>query len=244
MINTPQWPEDLLYERDWYEFLRKYHNILWNIWPENLLWEWFNGVILHNLEIIKPNEVLKLPKSEYSDEAIQEFHNQKKFSELIKEMQLHPENYSFNIKDFAIPYVRNIGWIDEAVIMEKIEWLSYRHLSVYYYYIDHFKDYSFDQILSMWDAQFVELTKKMWLKQIPKTKSEEDKRFERQSEIDFIMDTEGWYTKEKTKWIYWLLHEMKKLWYDHGDDHFWNVMLWRNAKTYIIDFWRSIITPK
>ena len=52
MIDKPREPEKLLYWVPEYEFLNAYRHLLWDITTENILWEWWNGLILHNVDLV------------------------------------------------------------------------------------------------------------------------------------------------------------------------------------------------
>lgn len=57
----------------------------------------------------------------------------------------------------------------------------------------------------------------------------------------FIVDLESEWTKMmRTNDIDKVFQLLRTEWYDHGDDHWWNIMQ-TTDRYYLIDFWRSKI---
>ncbi|PIE84960.1 hypothetical protein CSA08_04535 [Candidatus Gracilibacteria bacterium] len=61
---------------------------------------------------------------------------------------------------------------------------------------------------------------------------------------DFIIDVESIWSRIERRDIKPILRLFEKEGYYHNDSHWGNFILGDDGKTYMIDFWRSRISPK
>jgi len=258
------WSEKL-YELKEYKFLEKYKDVLWeDLKISDIVWEWNNAVILKHPN--KIDKVLKIAKPWRTDKLDVEFDNHAKFWEFLDELKL---DISLSLDDkkiienFYIPEIKSLNGIDGIYEMEKINWLSIKSIIHLDYYknnlvnlpknlykwgfnnnlIKFFEEnwLSKKEILRLKENWITDNDVKMflenkWLKNYP-----EWKNFNKEKNKDYVQDLIKWrFTNDFRKnEIIPFKEVLENNWYYHNDVHWWNIMIDKNWKKYLIDFWNS-----
>ncbi len=238
-----------LYEDPSYVFLasekyQKFREAFPNLSQNDIIGEGNNAIILQHPD---KNLVIKIAKEWNVDKLDVEFKNHEAFRNKLFSLQQvlkdKPE-YGF-IQKFKIPEVISIDSINWIYEMEKVHWLSLKTLVI----IEHHKDALKD--LPQWwhngltDNQVDILLHERWLQTYPKNTTEDRRMWKNQVDIDFMVDIEraGSNAIEGNPDIKWIEKLFLSRWFNHWDLHWWNIMQGDDGNLYIIDFWRSKITP-
>jgi len=223
-----------LYDIPKYIFLEKYKDILWeDISIKDVVWEWTQAIIMKHP--INESLVIKIAKEWKVDDIVQEFNNHKLFFDTwrkwIKGWALE--------ENIRIPKV--ILWEKNGYfIMEKIEWQSLYSKTLLKRFDKKLNDNDREILLTLEDKQVREFLKdKFW-----ETDEYLDMLIEDYSAehlADLLWTSHNYIRKNWKSWDTPLSNTLKyleKQWISHRDLHPGNVMLDKNWKVYIIDFWR------
>lgn len=218
--------QDDLYQSNDYKYLQPYNHILWEeiqIW--NILWEWCNGIIMSlpwNQE-----SVIKIKKPWlWLDDIFTEITYHKKALQLLEEYHhLHPHT-----KHIKIPKIHEYEkWKVKLshFTMERICGHSIASIGFLKYY-PWFKKFSADFLKTLTDREIIAVLIH-YFKESPQSLFDLKKQYTKK----LISSLRHKYPDVKN-----ILRYLSENGVKHTDLHSWNIMIDREEKLYIIDFWR------
>ena len=234
-----------LYEDPEYDFLalekyKKLREVFPNLSYKDMVGEWNNAIILKH-----PDEklVIKIAKPN-GDKLDLEYENHVKFRqklEALKQEKWASTEYAY-LHKFRIPRMEEIEWMKWVYEMEKVNGHALKTLITIKSHAESLKDLPNGWYHSMTDNEVDILLRARWLKTYPRNMTEMNERWWDTVDRHFLVDLESESTKiMKTDDIDKIIRLLKDHWYNHGDDHWWNIMQTTDNQFYIIDFWRSKI---
>ena len=218
--------------------LEKHADFLGELKSWDILGQWVNGIIVRHPN--KPDIVVKVAKEWLVDDLGKEFSmTQEFYMTLEKGKKKHKWELS---DDIRIPKVsedpRHTGWY---FLMERIEWQNLNTAFYREYYAETLsKKHTKSQLDALTDMQFDTLMKENKLYKVsPFTLAENDweGRLLRSAMQKFYM------TKLDNTELWSVLWFLEWSGYYHNDfrTNPWNIMVDKNWKMYIIDFWKAEI---
>ncbi len=258
-------PVNSICHDDKYKFLlgEEYWNLrelFVSITFNDIVWEGLNGLILQNP--FDKNQVFKIAKPN-TDNLTEEFIKQEIFFGKLLEykkniIDLKPDVQKI-ISKLIIPKIRRLHEKPCVLMVEKINWLSLRHIETLRYYDNKLSDSQKKHINWLTDYEF-----KLYLEEegffVPPSNPQETEELyknedENIEQIEILEEIWDMCMERYRKEILPLMKKFKQDWYLHNDVHWWNFMQeiekyiewwnflhWLDWKIYIIDFWKSIIS--
>ncbi len=234
----PEFPN--IYEDPRFDYLAEYRDILWDITEADIVWEGMNAITLRHPN--KSDKLLKIAKPWDTDKLDIELRNHTAFRDFLLEQR---ENASWEMKEFLdkieIPKVVKFDRRTGVYEMDRVDGNNFRVLKTLELQPELAQRLFPEWTDGMFDYQIEEAIRAEWWYVYPRDSSEYNEMQWDQPTWEFIVDMESQASRLHYAEFRKILNHFNSNWYVHWDWHWWNFMLWKDWKIYIIDFWRSRI---